>query len=342
MSDLSFSALAWDPADIPQITLDPDGRDHHGEAARLRQAGQRTGGVVRVVLPGGLPAWALTTHALVRWLVEKAPVSKDYRNWTCYRTGQLTDDSPIIGMIKVDNLVTADGADHARLRAPLAPAFTPRRVRERLQPHLTAIAAQLLDQLPAHADAHGQVDLRAHYAERFPLQVIATLLGVPDDHFPELRHLVDAIFRTDLPPEKVAAVQSTIPQFLDGLVHLRVQHPADDLITDLIHHHNAAPAAFSAAELAGTIWVLVTAGHETTIGLISNAVRAVLTHPDARAHARQPGGWNDIVEETLRWDSSIGNFAARYPLADLPIPVPDRYRPVVIPAGEAILAPYTA
>ncbi|WP_067821407.1 cytochrome P450 [Actinomadura kijaniata] len=341
MSDLPSPAPAWDPADIPQITLDPHGRDHHGEAARLRQAGQRTGGVVRVLLPDGLPAWALTTRELVDWLVRQAPVSKDYRNWTCYQNGQLSPDSRIIGMICVDNLVTADGPDHERLRAPITREFTARRVRA-LQPLLDTLADELLDHLPAHTDGDGQVDLRAHYAEPLPLRVIAELLGVPAAQHQRLRYLVDGIFRTDLPPAQVTDIQTGIGHFLDELIKMRLADPGEDLTSALIAQHEADPARLSARELADSIWVLATAGHETTIGLICNTVRAVLTHPTAREHARTPGGWARIIEEVLRWDSSIGNFAARYPTSDLTVPVPASHRPVIIPAGEAILAPYTA
>jgi cytochrome P450 len=83
---------------------------------------------------------------------------------------------------------------------------------------------------------------------------------------------------------------------------------------------------------------MVTAGHETTLSLIVNAVRALLTHPDQRALALTGDHttWEAVTEETLRWDAPIGNFMARYPLDDIQI------AGVTIPAGDAILAPYSA
>jgi cytochrome P450 len=72
--------------------------------------------------------------------------------------------------------------------------------------------------------------------------------------------------------------------------------------------------------------------------LIVNAVRALLTHPDqlALARAGDENTWAAVVEETLRWDASIGNVPARYPLEDIEI------AGVTIPAGEAILAGFSA
>lgn len=97
------------------------------------------------------------------------------------------------------------------------------------------------------------------------------------------------------------------------------------------------PTALSDEELVDTLWLMLTAGHETTLSLIVNATRALLTYPDQRAIAvaGDDQTWAAVVEETLRWDAPIGNFMARYPLEDIVI------AGVTIPAGEAILAPYS-
>jgi cytochrome P450 len=131
----------------------------------------------------------------------------------------------------------------------------------------------------------------------------------------------------------VAAVQADIPRFLQELIEHRAADPSDDLTSALL-----ADRMLSPSELAGTLWVLLTAGHETTTGQITNAIRAIVTHPDAQAAARTATDetWYAIVEEALRWDPPIGNFLARYPLDDLEL------GGVAIPRGEAIMAPYTA
>jgi len=86
-----------------------------------------------------------------------------------------------------------------------------------------------------------------------------------------------------------------------------------------------------------TLWLMVTAGHETTLNLITNTVRALLTHPDQRALALAGEvTWAAVIEEVLGWDAPIGNFLARYPRQDITI------AGITIPAGDAVLAPYTA
>jgi 2-hydroxy-5-methyl-1-naphthoate 7-hydroxylase len=314
------------------IPLDPTGSDHHGEAARLREAGP----VVRVELPGGVRAWAVTRHDLLAELVADRRVSKDWHHWAAIRRGEIADDWPLVGMVKVTNMVTADGREHHRLRKFVTQTLTPRRV-QGLRPRLERIVADLLDELPGHAAADGEVDLRAHFAYPVPMRVICELVGVPEEEREELRTLVDSIFRSTTPPAEVLRTQRDIYLLLGRLVAARHAAPGDDLTSALIAAQVDDPERLTDEELAGTIWLMLAAGHETTLSLIVNAVRALLTHPDQRdlALAGNADTWAAVVEETLRWDAPIGNFLARYPLEDLTL------AGVTIPAGEAILAPYS-
>ncbi|MEV0347442.1 cytochrome P450 [Nonomuraea sp. NPDC050680] len=318
---------------IPVVTLDPAGTDHHGEAARLRELGP----VVRVVLPGGVEAWSVTHHALLADLLADRRVSKDWHNWTAVRDGSIADDWPLIGMVKVTNMLTADGREHHRLRKFVTQTLTPRRVQS-MRPRIAGIVGGLLDDLPSHAAADGTVDLRKHFAYPVPMQVICELVGVPEEERPELRELVDSIFRSTTAPEEVLKTQRDIYLLLDRLVAARHAAPGDDLISELIAAQRDDPERLTDEELVGTLWLMLAAGHETTLSLIVNGARALLTHPEQRALAVAGGEetWSAVVEETLRWDAPIGNFMARYPLEDIEI------AGVTIPAGEAILAPYSA
>lgn len=318
---------------VSVITLDPTGADHHGEAARLRAAGP----VVRVILPGGVHAWAVTRHAELATLVKDQRVSKDWRNWTAIRDGRIPDDWPLIGMLKVDNMVTADGPRHHRLRRLVTQTLTRRRVEE-LRPRIAEIAGHLLDALPGHTAPDGSVDLRPHFAVQVPMQVICELTGVPEPWRPRLRELVESIFRSTTGPDEVTRTQHERVRLLHELIRLRRERPGDDLTSALLTACAHDPDALTESELVDTLWLLLTAGHETTLSLILNATRALLTHPDQRALAQSgdEATWAAVVEEVLRWDASIGNFMARYPKEDITI------AGVTIPAGEAILAPYSA
>ncbi|WP_027946739.1 cytochrome P450 family protein [Amycolatopsis taiwanensis] len=318
--------------EVPLIRLDPMGTDHHGEASRMRALGP----VVRVMLPGEVQVWAVTDHALLAQLLTNPLVSKDWRNWTLIQDGTITDDYPLIGMIKVTNMVTSDDAAHRRLRQPVTRTFTRGRV-EQLRPRLNAIVDALLDDLPRQADPAGVVDLRLHYAYPVPMQMICELTGVPVEWRPRLRELVDSIFRTNTTPEEAVATERERLEILNRLVDLRRAEPGEDLTSALIAIGAEDPEALTQEELIDTIWLLLTAGHETTLGLIVNGVRALLTHPDQLSMARSGDEkvWSAVVEETLRWDAPIGNFPFRYPLEDITI------ADVTIPKGDAILAPYS-
>jgi len=317
-------------AELPVIHLDPMGTDHHGEAARMRELGP----VVHVVLPGDVTVFAVTTHELVAELVANPLVSKDWRNWTKIQTGEVGDEWPLIGMIKVTNMVTSDADTHLRLRRPVTRTFTRGRV-EDLRPRLEAMVSSLLDALPSHASPDGVVDLRPHFAYPMPMQMICELFAVPVDWRPRLRELVDSIFRTNTTAEEVVAVQKERHEMLRRLVELRRAERGDDLTSALIELGDQGEETLTQEELIDTIWLFLTAGHETTLSLIVNGARALLTHPSQLELAVSKSMWAEVVEETLRWDAPIGNFPARYPLEDISI------AGVPIPRGEAILAPYS-
>lgn len=319
------------PHDLPVVALDPSGSDHHREAARLRELGP----VVRIVLPGDVYAWAVSHHEHLTALVNDPRVSKDWRNWSVIRNGEIPEGWPLDGMVRVTNMVTADGTEHHRLRRLVTRTLTQRRV-QGLRPRITRIVDDLLDALPAQAEADGTVDIRQHFAYPVPMQVICELTGVPEPWRPRLRELVDSIFRTDTTAEEVITTQRDRKQMLHDLVELRREEPGDDLTSALIAAAAQDPDALTPEELIDTLWLLLTAGHETTLSLIVNGTRALLTHPGQRELAVAGDRWQDVVEETLRWDAPIGNFMARYPLEDIEI------AGITIPAGDAILACYSA
>jgi cytochrome P450 len=316
--------------------LDPYGTDHHGEAARFRQAGA----AVPVALPGlpdDVTAWVITRHDALHGVLRDPAVSKNWRNWAAHRRGQVPSDWPLLGMFAVDNMFTADGPAHRRLRGLVSDVFTRARV-EALRPRISGIIDEVLDALPGHADADGVVDLRQHFAYPIPMQVVCELLGVPADWRPTLRTLVDSLFRTDTTPEEAVRTQRQRHRLLDDLVDLRTKEPADDLTTALIGAHRDSPDVLSRDELIDTLWLMVTAGHETTLGLLANAVGALLTHPDQKAIALDADEriWSAVVTETLRWDPPITNLSCGYPTRPLTVDG------VAIPAGDALLASYTA
>ncbi|MFE5026370.1 cytochrome P450 [Streptomyces sp. NPDC056656] len=320
-------------ASLPLFPIDPSGTDRHGEAALMRDLGP----VVRAVLPGDVRMWVVTDYALLAELTADPRVGRDWRNWEALRRGEIPDDWPLLGMIRLNNMMARDGAEHRRLRRPLTRAFTRARV-ERMGPRIDQIVATMLDDLPHQAAPDGTVDLRRHYAYPFPMQVICELIGVPEAWWSRFRALIDTVIRADTTAEQFLAAQQERHELFQRLFAMRRAEPADDLTSALIAAGNdEADDAFTDEELEDTLWTLIGAGHETSISLIVNATRALLTHPDQLAMVR--GGdtavWSEVIEETLRWDSPVGNFPARFPTEDITV------AGVTIPKGDAILAPWS-
>ncbi|MFE7353686.1 cytochrome P450 [Streptomyces sp. NPDC057543] len=328
MTDTTLSQIS-----LPLFPIDPLGTDRHGEAARMRDLGP----VVRAVLPGGVRMWVVTDYALLAELTADPRVGRDWRNWEALRRGEIPDDWPLLGMIRLNNMMARDGAEHRRLRRPLTRAFTRARV-ERMGPRIDQIVATMLDDLPHQAAPDGTVDLRRHYAYPFPMQVICELIGVPEAWWSRFRALIDTVIRADTTAEQFLATQQERHELFQRLFAMRRAEPADDLTSALIAPvDDEADAEYTDEELEDTLWTLIGAGHETSISLIVNATRALLSHPDQLAMVRDgdTAVWSEVIEETLRWDSPVGNFPARFPTEDITV------AGVTIPKGDAILAPWS-
>lgn len=313
--------------------MDPAGGCPHAANARLLSRGA----VTAVVLPGGVEGMAVLGHAALKEFLAHPDVAKDARHFASLRSGAIPDGWPLRTFATVQGMTTADGADHRRLRALVSKAFTTRRVEE-LRPRVEALTASLLDGLDRAATAGGGVaDLRAHFALPLPMGVICELLGVDAAHHDRLHDLSNRIVATDIGPEESMAANREMVEVLSTVAAARTRDPGDDLTSALIAAREENGDRLGPHELIGTLMLTVIAGHETTLNLITNAVRALCAHRDQLDLVLSGGAsWADVVEETLRWDSPVSYFPFRYPTRDLTIDG------TVIPEGTPVLAGYSA
>src|SRR5690606_10516314 len=284
------------PVTVPApVVLDPAGIDIPGEAARLRAQGPP----VRVALPGGIRAWAITDPHLLKDLFVDWRVSKDaHQHWPAFIAGDVPPDWPLISWVSVRNMFTAYGRDHQRLRKLVGPAFTARRV-DALRPRIKGIVAELLDGLAARPDGT-VIDLREDYAARVPLLVISALMGVPADLREGLRLCVGELFST-IPRRDPQATLAEMVSILTTLVARRRADPADDLTGLLIGHRDDQADRLTEEELIHTLLLVISAGYETTVNLIDQAVVRILTRPELLARLRTGAfTWQSLIEETLR------------------------------------------
>lgn len=311
------------------FVLDPLARDSAAEGALLRAAGP----AVPVELPGGVAAWAVTRHAAARDLLTDSRLVKDAAHWAAFQRGEVPKTWPLIGLaVPGPSMVTTDGAEHRRLRALVAQAFTPRRV-ELMRPRVEEITHRLLDGLAAGGP---EVDLKSAFAFPLPMTVICSLLGVPESDHGVLRDLYERFFGIKPDPAGIQATIAGLNAFVNDLVAQRRSAPGDDLASVLLAADTEG-GALTDAEAAATLRVIIAAGHETTVNLIGNAVRALLAHPDQLALVRSGRvPWDAVVEESLRWTPPTSNFLFRFAAEDIPV------GDTVIPAGEPVLISYNA
>ncbi|MFF3245901.1 cytochrome P450 [Streptomyces sp. NPDC002870] len=326
--------------DQSRLVIDPTGSDIHGEADRIREKGP----VTRVELPDGVEAWAVSSTELLKRLLTDPRVSKDpRRHWPVWINGEISPEWPLFTWVAVQNMFTAYGGEHKRLRTLVSKAFTARRSAA-MQPRIEEITKGLLDRIAEALRKGEPIDLREEFCYPLPIQVISELFGLPEEKGSELRAVVDGVFHTSATPEEVTDNYARLYAAMGELVILKRELPADDLTSGLIAaRDDEGDTRLSEQELLDTLVLMISAGHETTVNLIDNAIHALLTHPEQLAHVREGRAkWDDVIEETLRVQAPVASLPLRYAVEDLELSELGGPDGVVIGKGEAILAAYAA
>jgi cytochrome P450 len=204
-------------------------------------------------------------------------------------------------------MLDADAPVHTRLRRLVAREFTTRRVAA-LQPRIQAVTDELLDAALREPVA----DLVEALALPLPMTVICELLGVPDLDRKSFRGWSNDIVAGT--PESEAAAFEAMSHYLTELIEdKRCSGPGDDLLSALIRTRYEDGDRLSPDELVGMAFLLLVAGHETTVNLISNGVLALLRHPDQLAALRaRPELIDGAVEEMLRYDGPVETTTWRF------------------------------
>ncbi|MET9732093.1 cytochrome P450 [Streptomyces sp. NPDC006458] len=317
----------------PPHRLDPAGGCPHADNARLLA----DGAVAQVLLPGGIEGVAVLGHEALKEFLAHPDVAKDARHFTALREGRIPEGWPLATFATVRGMTTADGDDHRRLRSLVSRAFTARRVAE-LRPRVEELTESLLDDLARAAVGDGGVaDLRRHFALPLPMSVISELLGVAPEFRDRLHHLSSQVVATDIGPARAVAANRELVAVLGAITAAKAESPGEDLTSALIAARDEDGDRLAHEELIGTLVLMIIAGHETTLNLITNAVRALCRHRDQLDLVREgEADWGDVVDETLRWDAPVSYFPFRYPLRDLTVDG------TVVPAGTPVLAGYSA
>ncbi|MDQ0381043.1 cytochrome P450 family protein [Amycolatopsis thermophila] len=289
--------------------------------------------VVEAEFPGGVPAYLALTHTAVREILagDNKAFARDPKHWPALYDGSIPEDWPLRSIVQGDHLSTKDGADHRRLRGLIGKAFTPARVLD-LEPRIQQLVDELLDGVEAAGDG---VDLVPEFTEVLPMAVICELFGVAEPDRMRLRKWTATLLAHTTPAEEAFATQNALMSYLRELVERKQAEPGDDLTTSLVQARDEGDK-LTTDELVGVLWLMLIAGHETTVHLIGNAVIALSQHPAQLELARNEDRWADVVEETVRYRHSVMMTSFRFTVEDVTIAGVD------IPKGNAVGVVYQA
>ncbi|HWE38006.1 MAG TPA: cytochrome P450 [Isosphaeraceae bacterium] len=273
--------------------------------------------VHRVTLPDKQDAWLVTRYDDVAALLKDDRFSKDPQK-------ALTPDQKkrqpwIPGVFRplLKNMLDVDPPDHTRLRGLVHQAFTPRLV-EAMRGRIQALTDALLDD----AARRGTMDLIRDFALPLPTTVIAEILGVPAADRHKFRRWTNAFVTASTSPwAKLRSIPHAMAfvRYLRRLIAARRDRPRDDLVSALVIAEEAGDQ-LTGDELLSMLFLLLVAGHETTVNLIGNGTLALLGHPDQWERLRsEPTLIRSAVEELLRYDSPVESATERYALEGVTI-----------------------
>ncbi|WP_020060422.1 cytochrome P450 family protein [Bacillus sp. 123MFChir2] len=201
------------------------------------------------------------------------------------------------------HMLRSDPPDHSRLRSLVQKAFTPQMILQ-LKDNIQSIADTLLDKI----EHQHTINLVNDYAFPLPIIVISEMLGIPQEDRDKFRVWSHTVIDSPDTLEAIRETDKKLGEFIDylrDLVDKKRENPSDDLVSALIQAESEG-TKLSVQELNSMIMLLIVAGHETTVNLITNMTLALLEHPDQLLLLHQnPDLIDSAIEESLRFYSPV-------------------------------------
>ncbi|THA86301.1 cytochrome P450 [Streptomyces sp. A0592] len=274
--------------------------------------------------------YLVSTYHEIHGLLHDPRISSDPRNLTLSSSDPLAQDEADDSALP-PVFLKLDPPDHDRLRRitnrPFGPPHSPHRVHD-MRGELDGIVAGLIDGI-AHAGNLDRVDLVEQFSYPFPVTVICRLLGIPHEDESRFHGWADTIAASldpapDADPAErqkdASAAQMELGMYLGGLIEDRRSNPGEDMLSHLAAVDEEPDGALSTLEIVSTAALLLIAGHETTVNLITNGMLTLLRHPDVLQRLREdPGLSVPIVEELLRYEPPVQMLPRRSTLADIEV-----------------------
>jgi len=255
----------------------------------------------------GLNAWVLTTYEDALWLLKDPRFTKDILKIP-HPEGEQSPDLEMASQMR--NMLMVDPPDHTRLRTLVSKAFTPRMI-EQLRPRLQQITDELLDAV----QEQGAMDLIPDFAYPLPITVISEMLGIPVTDRQRFRTWTQAI--VNMQEEASTTALQEFLHYIQTLLDEKRAHPGNDLTSNLVQVEEKGDQ-LRENELVSMIFLLIVAGHETTVNLLGNGTLALLQHPDQLQQLqRDPSLIPTAVEELLRYTAPVSLSDERWASEDI-------------------------
>lgn len=291
-------SLVGDVVADPRAWGDPDSIDV--ALAELRH----TEPVCWVEAEGHTPFWLVTRHADVV-AVERDPETFTNHPRTVLQTTDL--DERLNRGAKLRTLVHMDGEEHRAHRAVTADWFKPPSLAE-IEDEISRLARVAVDELVALG---GECDFASEIGLRYPLRVILSILGLPEEDYGRMLRLTQETFGAEDPDHQrttdaAAAYRETFRDYFEyfgALTEGRRGCPAADLSSVI------ANADIGTYERLSYYILIATAGHDTTSYTAAGGMLALLENPEQLALLRrEPELMPGAVEEMLRWATPVRHF----------------------------------
>jgi cytochrome P450 len=303
--------------DLGKLSQDFDG-DPYAVFALLRERGP----VHHIRMAQGADGWLVVGYDEVRATLADPRLTK---NWE-----HAADKLRKLRVSTGYHMLGADPPDHTRLRRLVAREFTAGRI-QALAPRVQQITDELLDAMLAAPDP--RADLVPALAFPLPITIICELLGVPFLEREQFRDWSNTVLGSAEPDEK-QRITGLMAAYLTELLAAKREAPGEDLMSALITTADEDGDRLSEDELMGTAWLLLVAGHETTVHLITNGVLALLRHPEQLALLRSDFSLLDgAVEEMLRYEGPVLTPTFRFTVDPVEI------GGTLIPGGGEVVLP---
>ncbi|MFD0593911.1 cytochrome P450 [Catellatospora coxensis] len=268
-------------------------------------------------------AWLITRHDDARRALNDPRLSKNVSGAPIRTSGGW----PVELRAAMDShMLSNDPPAHTRLRRIVSSAFTARRIAD-LRPDVQRISDELLDGFAGR----DEVDLIGEYAFPLPLAVICELLGVPMDDRDSFRAWSNTIIASALAQGDALAAATAMNDYVRELVERKRAQPDHALLSALVTAADDGER-LTEDELTSLVFLLLLAGHETTVNLIGNGVYLLLSHPEELARLRADRKLlSPAIEEFLRYESPVKTATLR--IATEPV----EFGGVTVPAGAVVM-----